>query len=150
MALKTPEDPWVFPDPPPGISLDNINRKRQIAIYNANSTQLLLKYREDPLYWIRKQKPLLKTYSHRSIPLRASDWFGESLDFPLLSGESYDPNAECHIDLKLWHNAVKDGVSQSVIRATALANIAFPTETTSPPHTDLGRTPNDQGERLSN
>ncbi|KAF8250802.1 hypothetical protein K440DRAFT_638659 [Wilcoxina mikolae CBS 423.85] len=47
---KTPEDPWVFPDPPPGISLDNINRERQIAIDNANSTQLLLGYREGPLY----------------------------------------------------------------------------------------------------
>ncbi|KAF8251500.1 hypothetical protein K440DRAFT_637466 [Wilcoxina mikolae CBS 423.85] len=47
---KTPEDPWVFPDPPPGILLDNINRKRQIAIDNANSTQLLLGYREGPLY----------------------------------------------------------------------------------------------------
>jgi hypothetical protein len=56
--------------------------------------------------------------SHRYIPTptEASHFvqaigLERAFDFPLLSGESYDPNAECHIDLKLWHNAVKDRVS---------------------------------------
>ncbi|KAF8241363.1 hypothetical protein K440DRAFT_682411 [Wilcoxina mikolae CBS 423.85] len=102
------------------------------------------------LEWIREHKPPLDTYSHTSIPLRASDWFGESLDFTLLPDESYDPNAECHIDLKIWHSAVKNGVSQSVKRATALANVTFPTDTTSPPRPDLGHTPNNRGKNLRN
>ncbi|KAF8242621.1 hypothetical protein K440DRAFT_638634 [Wilcoxina mikolae CBS 423.85] len=102
------------------------------------------------LEWIRERKPPLNTNYHRSIPLRASDWFRESLDFPLPSGENYNPNAKCHIDLKLWDNAMKDRVSQSVIHATALANVAFPTGTTSSAHSDLGPTSNDQGKSLSN
>ncbi|KAF8241770.1 hypothetical protein K440DRAFT_621690 [Wilcoxina mikolae CBS 423.85] len=146
---RTPEDPWVFPDPPPGISLDDINSERQKAIDATSAMQTFLGYREGPLYWIRDHKPALDTYSHRSIPLRASDWFGESLDFALLPNEHYDPNAECHIDLELWHSAIKKGVSESIKRKTAFADVPFPTDTTTPPRPDLGRRPIDQGKSLS-
>ncbi|KAF8247324.1 hypothetical protein K440DRAFT_643965 [Wilcoxina mikolae CBS 423.85] len=47
---ETPDKFWVFPDPPPGLSLDDVNSERQKAIDAASATQTTLIYREGPLY----------------------------------------------------------------------------------------------------
>ncbi|KAF8243865.1 hypothetical protein K440DRAFT_636739 [Wilcoxina mikolae CBS 423.85] len=117
------------------------------AIDAASATQTFLGYREGPLYWIRQHKPPQETYSHGSIPLRASNWFGETLDFTLPPGEDYNPNAELHIGLQHWHKVIKEAICGSVKRGAVFDNAPITTDNITPPRPDLKHFLHDQGKR---
>ncbi|KAF8241649.1 hypothetical protein K440DRAFT_641615 [Wilcoxina mikolae CBS 423.85] len=144
-----PGGEWQFPEPPPGMTYEDVDEYRRDVVMAAGTNQVFLGYREGPIYWIRDKKPVEERYSHAEIPLCAGDWFGDVLpaDLDLLPDESYNPRAEMPINLSEWHNVIQKQVRESVKRDAAFDDLPLDNpDLVTPPRPTLKVFPADEGQ----
>ncbi|KAF8242319.1 hypothetical protein K440DRAFT_639316 [Wilcoxina mikolae CBS 423.85] len=144
-----PGGQWQFPEPPPGMTYEDVDEYRKDAMMAAGTNQVFLGYREGPIYWIHDKKPVEEHYSHAEIPLRAEDWFGDVLpaDLDLLPDESYNPRAEMPINLSEWHEVIQKQVRESVKRDAAFDDLPLDNpDLVTPPQPTLKVFPADEGQ----